>query len=422
MDRRTPTGSSITRALRVVEAVAAAGDGVTAKAIARRLGCPLPTVYRALGIAGRGGLPGPAARRARLRAGLPGGRAAPQPRRAGPAARRRPRRAARGAHRRPARPPTWSCSGTSTSRSRTSTTARSTPGRRRCGSASPPPPHAIAAGKVMLAALRPGRLAELLTRSGLPRLAPRTVADRRALDRELMRVRSDGAAVEVEEYQAGVAGVAAPVPGPDGELAGAIGVACRRASSPPGAGSWSGWCAAPRRVAGSRPNRPPRRRPVSDDQRPGARPQPTPRRAGRGRSIRLPSCPRAPNRRSAPTTSAACCVRPPCWPPAPSTPPAGWTPPGCGPSRTPRSGTRWPCRSEVGLRAATDGEFRRTSWHMDFIYQLGGISRTDEQIRVRMHNAAGETTFTTAGLAVARARSGSTSRSSPTTSGSWPTR
>ena len=43
------TGSSITRALRVVEAVAAAGDGVTAKAIARRLGAPLPTVYRALG-------------------------------------------------------------------------------------------------------------------------------------------------------------------------------------------------------------------------------------------------------------------------------------------------------------------------------------------------------------------------------------
>ena len=42
-------GSSITRALRVVEAVAVAGDGVTAKAIARRLGCPLPTVYRALG-------------------------------------------------------------------------------------------------------------------------------------------------------------------------------------------------------------------------------------------------------------------------------------------------------------------------------------------------------------------------------------
>ena len=46
-------------------------------------------------------------------------------------------------------------------------------------------------------------------------------------------------------------------------------------------------------------------------------------------------------------------------------------------------------QERIGLRAATDGEFRRTSWHMDFIYRLGGISRTDEQIRVHMHNAAG---------------------------------
>ncbi len=54
----------------------------------------------------------------------------------------------------------------------------------------------------------------------------------------------------------------------------------------------------------------------------------------------------------------------------------------------------------LGLRAATDGEFRRTSWHMDFIYRLGGISRTDDLIRVRMRNAGGEGDFTTAGLAI----------------------
>ena len=29
-------------------------------------------------------------------------------------------------------------------------------------------------------------------------------------------------------------------------------------------------------------------------------------------------------------------------------------------------------QEDVGLRSATDGEFRRASWHMDFIYQLGG--------------------------------------------------
>jgi len=42
---------------------------------------------------------------------------------------------------------------------------------------------------------------------------------------------------------------------------------------------------------------------------------------------------------------------------------------------------------EVGLRTATDGEFRRESWHMDFIYQLGGVQKVqDSTIRVAFHN------------------------------------
>jgi 5-methyltetrahydropteroyltriglutamate--homocysteine methyltransferase len=57
-------------------------------------------------------------------------------------------------------------------------------------------------------------------------------------------------------------------------------------------------------------------------------------------------------------------------------------------------------QERIGLRAATDGEFRRTSWHMDFIHRLGGIERTDERIEVRMHGAAGDTSFTSAGIAV----------------------
>jgi 5-methyltetrahydropteroyltriglutamate--homocysteine methyltransferase len=55
---------------------------------------------------------------------------------------------------------------------------------------------------------------------------------------------------------------------------------------------------------------------------------------------------------------------------------------------------------DVGLRSATDGEFRRTSWHMDFIYRLGGIGRTDEQIKVHFRNATGELDFTSAALRV----------------------
>ena len=32
-------------------------------------------------------------------------------------------------------------------------------------------------------------------------------------------------------------------------------------------------------------------------------------------------------------------------------------------------------QQEIGLQGVTDGEFRRGSWHMDFIYQIGGISK-----------------------------------------------
>ncbi len=44
-------------------------------------------------------------------------------------------------------------------------------------------------------------------------------------------------------------------------------------------------------------------------------------------------------------------------------------------------------QQEVGLRSATDGEFRRESWHMDFIYQLGGVQQVqDDTIRVMFRN------------------------------------
>jgi 5-methyltetrahydropteroyltriglutamate--homocysteine methyltransferase len=57
-------------------------------------------------------------------------------------------------------------------------------------------------------------------------------------------------------------------------------------------------------------------------------------------------------------------------------------------------------QEELGFQSATDGEFRRTSWHMDFIYQLGGISKTDEQLQVAFKNNEGSTSFTSAALKV----------------------
>src|ERR687885_2142461 len=46
-------------------------------------------------------------------------------------------------------------------------------------------------------------------------------------------------------------------------------------------------------------------------------------------------------------------------------------------------------QEEVGLRSATDGEFRRASWHMDFIYQLGGVTRAHDNLKVEFRNAEG---------------------------------
>jgi 5-methyltetrahydropteroyltriglutamate--homocysteine methyltransferase len=57
-------------------------------------------------------------------------------------------------------------------------------------------------------------------------------------------------------------------------------------------------------------------------------------------------------------------------------------------------------QADVGLQSATDGEFRRSSWHMDFIYSLGGIGQSDGRIRVRMHNADGDVEFTAPALQV----------------------
>lgn len=220
-------GSSITRALRVVEAVAAAGDGVTAKAIARRLGAPLPSVYRALGtLVDEGYL----VRLHDVRGYGLGYRVADLHRSLTDQV--RPNAAVR-AVLHEVHTGSEAAAYLAVFRDVDVVVAHiddcpdhPRPDAMRVGE--PTAPHATAAGKVMLADLRPGRLTELLAQWGLPRLAPQTVADRRALDRELMRVRSDGAAVEVEEYQAGVAGVAAPLHGHDGGVVGALAVSVSR--------------------------------------------------------------------------------------------------------------------------------------------------------------------------------------------------
>jgi 5-methyltetrahydropteroyltriglutamate--homocysteine methyltransferase len=57
-------------------------------------------------------------------------------------------------------------------------------------------------------------------------------------------------------------------------------------------------------------------------------------------------------------------------------------------------------QEEVGLQSATDGEFRRESWHMDFIYQLDGITKEAGHISVKFFNEEGTVEFTPAALHV----------------------
>ena len=57
-------------------------------------------------------------------------------------------------------------------------------------------------------------------------------------------------------------------------------------------------------------------------------------------------------------------------------------------------------QEEVGLQSATDGEFRRGSWHMDFIYQLGGIEKAQDDLKVEFRNEEGTIEFTPAALRV----------------------
>ena len=57
-------------------------------------------------------------------------------------------------------------------------------------------------------------------------------------------------------------------------------------------------------------------------------------------------------------------------------------------------------QEQAGLQSATDGEFRRASWHMDFIYALGGVSKAPGNMAVKFRNADGEIEFTPASIRI----------------------
>jgi 5-methyltetrahydropteroyltriglutamate--homocysteine methyltransferase len=57
-------------------------------------------------------------------------------------------------------------------------------------------------------------------------------------------------------------------------------------------------------------------------------------------------------------------------------------------------------QEEIGLQGITDGEFRRASWHMDFLYRIGGAAKVQDQLKVQFRNEQGVIEFTPAALKV----------------------
>lgn len=57
-------------------------------------------------------------------------------------------------------------------------------------------------------------------------------------------------------------------------------------------------------------------------------------------------------------------------------------------------------QEDIGLRSVTDGEFRRAGWHLDFLFQLGGVVRVQDDARVHWRNEKGVTDHTPPGVRV----------------------
>jgi len=57
-------------------------------------------------------------------------------------------------------------------------------------------------------------------------------------------------------------------------------------------------------------------------------------------------------------------------------------------------------QEDVGLEGITDGEFRRTTWHMDFLYRIGGVTQVQDHLKVTFHNEKGDIEWTPSALRI----------------------
>jgi 5-methyltetrahydropteroyltriglutamate--homocysteine methyltransferase len=59
-------------------------------------------------------------------------------------------------------------------------------------------------------------------------------------------------------------------------------------------------------------------------------------------------------------------------------------------------------QEDLGFQAITDGELRRNTWHMDFLYQIGGVTKVADGANVTFHNERGDLEFKPSGLKATR--------------------
>ena len=85
------------------------------------------------------------------------------------------------------------------------------------------PLHATSSGKVFLAHMSPTQRADYLS-STLERFTEHTITDRRELEAQLQTVRDQGYGFTLEEYQIGLAAVAAPIRDIEGHVVAAVGM------------------------------------------------------------------------------------------------------------------------------------------------------------------------------------------------------
>ena len=57
-------------------------------------------------------------------------------------------------------------------------------------------------------------------------------------------------------------------------------------------------------------------------------------------------------------------------------------------------------QEDLGLHGVTDGEYRRGSWHMDFLYQFGGVEKVADSLNVKFQNKDGGIEFSSSALRV----------------------